>query len=86
MNLSPNSSQSLYGALSGAFCASGLVKITVPIFTSASRRQKIASKSTINELYCDRLGFVNFGGLRTAHLSRISRPPILMQYGPPRDP
>ena len=32
-------------------------------------------------LYCDHLGFVNFGGLRTAQISRITRRPILHQYG-----
>ncbi len=48
-NLSSNSSRSLYGTLLGAFRASALVKITVPIFTSGGRRRKIASKSTINE-------------------------------------
>jgi len=49
MSLSSNSSQFLYGTLLGAFRASDLVKITVPIFTSISRRRKIASKSTINK-------------------------------------
>jgi hypothetical protein len=50
MNLSANPSQSLYGTLLGAFRASVLVNITVPIFTSAKFDAKIAAKSTINEL------------------------------------
>ena len=50
MNLSPDSSQLLYGTLLGTFCASDLVKITVPIFTSVKFGPKIASKSTINKL------------------------------------
>lgn len=49
MNLSPNFSQSLYGALSGAFCASDLVNIPVPIFTSVKFVTKITAKSTTNK-------------------------------------
>jgi hypothetical protein len=50
MNLSFDSSQSLYDTLVGAFRASALVNITVPIYTSVSWRRKIASQSAINEL------------------------------------
>lgn len=50
MNLSPYSSQFLYGALLGAFYASDLVKITVPILTSVQFGPNIASKLTINQL------------------------------------
>lgn len=50
MKLHFNASQFLYGTLLGAFRASALVNITIPIFTSGNRRQKIASKSTVNQL------------------------------------
>ncbi|MDE3045749.1 MAG: hypothetical protein KGJ02_03800 [Verrucomicrobiota bacterium] len=49
MNLSLNALQSLYGTLLGAFRASSLVKMSVPIFTSVGRRRKITAKSTVNE-------------------------------------
>jgi len=50
MNLSSNSSLLLYGTLLGAFYASDLVNIYVPIFTSVKFGAKIASKSTLNNL------------------------------------